>query len=165
MAPAPHQPLLLPSGWEATSRKRLLDVSMRSANGSCWNGMPAVHGSLAMRTFHPAGYETVNPCTADVYDSVNAGGADGLGAGDGVADGLGDSAPPMSGVVPGRTTATPIAPMAITATAATANLAYLFMGGNLHGTRTSTRRCGVMSIVARASRSTQSGAAGGASVS
>jgi hypothetical protein len=57
----------------------------------------------------------------------------------------------------------PRAPTAITTTAAIATLAKVFMCGNLHGTRMTTRRCGVSSMVWRADRSTQSGARGGLS--
>ena len=64
----------------------------------------------------------------------------------------------------GLRTVNPTAPTATTATAVTATLAKLVMGGNLHGTRMSARRCLVVSMVARAAPSTQSGARCGASL-
>jgi hypothetical protein len=85
---------------------------------------PGVHGPLAGNTVQPDGYAAEMPWMADVYRSVNAGRRerDGLGMADADGDGAGFW-PPLVGGPGGRATATPIAPTAITATAATASLA------------------------------------------
>ena len=71
---------------------------------------------------------------------------------------------PASGPGLGRSTAKPIAPMAITATAAIAARAWVFMIRSLHGERVGARRCRVESMVARAAPSTQSGDRSGTSL-
>jgi hypothetical protein len=70
--------------------------------------------------------------------------------------------PPGSGVLPEPAIADPIAETTITATAAVANLAKVSMSGDLRGARMNARRCGVVSVVARATSSTRSGARSGA---
>src|SRR5688572_10785220 len=106
---------------------------MMSAYGESPWTKPVVHGSVAGRSFQPAGYETEIPCMTEVYVSVSASGSEGDGLGDtlgeaaGEGDGVGKVPPPTPGPDPGRRTASPSAPRAITTTAATASSARLFM--------------------------------------
>jgi hypothetical protein len=90
-------------------------------------GKPDVQGSVAGRVTQPAGCEIENPKRSEVNVSVNAGDAarESLGEalGGGKREGLAVGWPPTSGEVPGRSMAIPTAPIAITATAATADLA------------------------------------------
>src|SRR5215212_1399088 len=118
-----------------------------------------VHSSVAGLIFQPAGYELDTPKTAEVklpvsganwdadglaiVDGLDRGDADGnVGVdGDGVAGVDGATAPgPVGDCRKGPTTARTNAPAAITAAAARAALADMFMAWNLRGTRISTRR-------------------------
>jgi hypothetical protein len=134
------------------------------------SGMPVVQGPVPGRGTQPAGYEIEYPYRSEVNVPVNAGGVtvealgDGLGEALGEGDGLAVGGPPTLEELEGLSRLRPTAPTAITTTAAIATLAKVFMFGNLHGTRMSTRRCGVVSMVSRVERSTQSGARAGASV-
>jgi hypothetical protein len=145
------------------------------------HGTPVVHCWVAGWTFQPAGYEMVTP-DADVKLPVKgakgeadglalaAGPIDGKAEADGEAEGTpdGDAVATEPGPVPdernGPATASPT-PTTITAAAAIASLAKVFMRWNLRGARMSTRRCRVVSMEARASCRTRSGACRGASAS
>src|SRR5262245_22424150 len=125
----------------------------------------SVQGWVPALTVHPSGYDTVRPYRSDVCVPVSGaavgegtlGSTLGVTVGVTTGVGLGLDSPPGP-FVPGRSALRPNAPMAITATAAMASLVVLLMVGNLHGTRTSTRRCDVVSMVASAFPSTRSGA-------
>src|SRR6188472_2897736 len=93
---------------------------------------PEVHGLVAGLRSQVAGYLIVKPCIPDVNCPLKVGAA--------VAEGdtLGAPTPPVP-FEPRKFM--PMNPTATTATAATASFAKVFMVGNLHGRRTSTRRC------------------------
>src|SRR5436190_16633500 len=123
---------------------------------SQFQGRPVVQSPLAGSTFQPAGYDVDTPKTAEVKLPVRAASCEGDGLatgeglddgeadGDGVASADGDGVATVPGPVPnerkGPTRASPIAPTTITAVAAIATLAKVFMWWNLRGTRNSTRR-------------------------
>src|SRR5829696_9118830 len=122
---------------------------MKSPAGSPNEGQTfVVHGTVAAFVRHPDGYAMEILLVGDVNVSlsgatVGAGVAEGgaVSEGDGDGDGDGDGAAPTDGAPPGCRALMPTAPTAMTTAAATASLAKVLMGRNLHGRR--TRRCGI----------------------